>query len=65
MMPYEAYQLYQIERPKSAAEVRLADAQAGQVAAAVSGMFRQLNARLRRRTTATGQRSLELRPFWE
>ena len=54
MMPYEACQLYQIERPKSAAELRLADEHAGQLVAAATGMFRQLTARLRRRTAATG-----------
>lgn len=42
MGPYEAYRLYQVERPKSAAELRLADERAGQLAAAAAGMVRQL-----------------------
>ena len=29
MMPYQMYQLYQIERPKTVAEIRLADEHAG------------------------------------
>jgi hypothetical protein len=40
MMPYDNYRLYQTERPKSAAEIRHADIQTGQFAAAVSGLFR-------------------------
>ena len=40
MMPYDSYHLYQAERPKSAVEIRYADQQAGQFAAAVSGLFR-------------------------
>ena len=43
MMPYHAYQLHQTERAKSAAEIRRADLQLGQMAATVS--------RLRRRVT--------------
>jgi hypothetical protein len=50
MMPYEAHKLYQIERPKTAAEIRLADERAGRLAAAAAGMLRYLTqgARLRR-----------------
>lgn len=44
MMPYQTYQLYQIERPKSAAEIRSADERAGRTAAAVAGMLRRLTA---------------------
>jgi hypothetical protein len=40
MMPFNGYRLYQTERPKSAAEIRHADIQTGQFAAAVSGLFR-------------------------
>ena len=29
MMPYESYQLYQIERPKTEIEIRCADERAG------------------------------------
>jgi hypothetical protein len=42
MMPYDSYRLYQAERPKSAAEIRHADQQAGQLAAAASGLFRSI-----------------------
>lgn len=41
MMPYQTYQLYQIERPKSAAEIRRADERAGRTAAAVAGIVRR------------------------
>jgi hypothetical protein len=44
MMPYQVYQLYQIERPKSAAEMRSADERAGRTAAAVARMVRRLAA---------------------
>jgi hypothetical protein len=40
MTPNISYLLYQIERPKSAAEIRRADEQIGQFAAAASGLFR-------------------------
>jgi len=40
MVPYDTYRIYQIERAKSAAEVRRADVQAARVAAAVSSLFR-------------------------
>ena len=36
MMPYQSYQIYQAERPKSAAEIRRADEQLGQLAENVS-----------------------------
>jgi hypothetical protein len=36
MTPYQTYQLWQIERPKTTAEQRAADAQLGRFAAAVS-----------------------------
>jgi hypothetical protein len=42
MMPYDGYRLYQVERPKSAAEIRHSDQQAAQFAAAVSGLFRNI-----------------------
>jgi hypothetical protein len=42
MMPYDSYRLYQTERPKSAAEIRHADNQAGQFAAAASGLVRSI-----------------------
>lgn len=36
MMPYQSYQLWQIERPKTAAEQHAADLRSGLFAAAVS-----------------------------
>ena len=42
MMPYDSYRLYQTERRKSAAEIRRADEQIGQFAAAASALFRSL-----------------------
>jgi hypothetical protein len=42
MMPFDSYRLYQAERPKSVAEIRHADQQAAQFAAAVSGLFRSV-----------------------
>jgi hypothetical protein len=42
MTPYDTYRIHQIERAKSSAEVRRADAQAAQVASAVSSLFRGL-----------------------
>jgi hypothetical protein len=38
MMPYQAYQLYQIERPKSQAEIRQADEQRGRMAESVTAL---------------------------
>jgi hypothetical protein len=40
MMPYDSYQLYQVERAKSPAEIRHADDQAGRLASAASSLFR-------------------------
>jgi hypothetical protein len=48
MMPYETYRLYDIERPKTAAELRFADERTGRLAAATAGTFRRLTALLRR-----------------
>jgi hypothetical protein len=39
MMPYQSYQVYQAERPKTAAEIRRADDQLGQMAANVSRLW--------------------------
>jgi len=41
MMPYQVYQLYQLERPKSAAEIRRADEQLGQDMARMSRGWRR------------------------
>ncbi len=54
MMPYQSYQLYQIERPKSAFEIRWADERAGRTAAAVAAMLRRLTATGRRRQHGPG-----------
>jgi hypothetical protein len=37
MMPCQSYQLWEVERPKSAAEQRAADARRGELAAAMAG----------------------------
>jgi hypothetical protein len=42
MTPYDTYRVHQIERAKSSAEVRRADAQAAQAASVVSSLFRGL-----------------------
>ena len=39
MTPYNSYQLYQISRPKSTAEIRYADIQAGLLAASVADLL--------------------------
>ena len=41
MMPYQSYQLWQVERTKTVAEQRAGDVRAGEVAAAMSRSFRQ------------------------
>ena len=65
MMPYQAYQLYQIERPKSRAEIRAADEQLGRMAKSVTVLrertvqrvaARTLSLRGFRRRPATAQR---------
>ncbi len=39
MTPYNSYQLYQIQRPKSTAEMRYADVQAGLFAATIADLL--------------------------
>jgi len=39
MMPYQSYQLYQAERPKTGAEIRRADEQLGHMAQSVSRLW--------------------------
>ena len=39
MMPYQSYQLYQAERVKTAAEIRRADEQIGQLAQSLSSLW--------------------------
>jgi hypothetical protein len=43
MMPYQTYQLYDIQRPKSAAEIRSADERAGRIAAAFAELLLPLS----------------------
>ncbi len=38
-MPYHSYQIYQAERPKTAAEIRRADEQLGHMAETVSWLW--------------------------
>ena len=40
MMPFQSYQIYQAERPKTVAETRRADDQLGAMAANVSRLWR-------------------------
>jgi hypothetical protein len=60
MMPYQAYQLYQIERPKSRAEILRADEQLGRMAESVTA----LRERIAQATTARARspRSLRRQP---
>ncbi len=46
MMPYQAYQLYQIERPKSRAEIRRADEQLGRMAESVTALRERMTQRV-------------------
>jgi hypothetical protein len=39
MMPYQSYQIYQIERTKTRAEIRRADEQVGHLAEGVSRLW--------------------------
>jgi hypothetical protein len=39
MMPYQSYQVYQAERPKTAAEIRRGDEQLGRMAENVSRLW--------------------------
>jgi hypothetical protein len=39
MMPYQSYQFYQVERPKTADEIRRADEQLGHMAENVSRLW--------------------------
>ena len=40
MMPYQTYQVFQAERPKTTAEIRRADEQLGHMAENVSWLWR-------------------------
>jgi hypothetical protein len=39
MMPYQSYQVYQAERPKTAADIRRTDAQLGHMAENISWLW--------------------------
>ena len=41
MMPYQSYQVYQAERPKTAAEIRRADEQLGHMAENMSWLWQR------------------------
>jgi hypothetical protein len=47
VMPYDAYRLYQIERTKSAAEIRRDDEQAARIAFALAALFEAITRRRR------------------
>jgi len=49
MMPYQAYRLYQIERPKTRAEVRRADEQLGRMAESVTALWESVTRRIKGR----------------
>jgi len=42
MMPYQSYQVYQAERPKTAAEIRRADEQLGRMAENMSRRWQRV-----------------------
>lgn len=58
MTPYNSYQLYQTERPKSAAEIRYADVQAGRFAATIADLLHAIA----RPARATGKARLVTSP---
>ena len=59
MMPYQTYQLYAIERPKTAAEIRQADERAGRTAAALAGMLGRLAPAAQRRRPRQRDREID------
>jgi hypothetical protein len=65
MMPYQTYQLYAIERPKSADELRRADERAGRTAAAIAGMLRRLTVAPRLQRAHRDPSLLADGPYWE
>jgi hypothetical protein len=59
MMAYQAYQIYQAERPKSAAEIRRADEQLGHMAENMSWLWRRATRPVARfRNPAPGRASV-------
>jgi hypothetical protein len=63
MAPYQYYLLYQIERPKTAPEIRHADERAGRTAAAAAGILRALTRPARRARPALGS-TVSCRQAW-
>jgi hypothetical protein len=49
MMPYQTYQQYQIERPKTRAEIRRADEQLGRMAESVTALWESVARRIKGR----------------
>ncbi len=62
MMPYQSYQLYEVERPKSIAERRAADVRRGELAAAISRPIRAAGAQLRAVKAAPRRTFRDARP---
>jgi hypothetical protein len=62
MMPYQSYQLYEVERPKSIAEQRAAEVRRGELSAAISRPVRAARARLRAVTAAPRRTLRSARP---
>jgi hypothetical protein len=50
MMPYQSYQLFEVQRPKSRGELKAAAARRGEFAAAMSRSIRATTAQLRAMT---------------
>ena len=59
MMPYQSYQLYQAERPKTAAEIRRADDHLGHMAENVSRLWLQATRPVARLRGQARQRQCE------
>jgi hypothetical protein len=61
MMPYGSYQLYQAERTKSAAEIRRADKQLGQLSQTLSSAWHRLSKPTRALHAQPGRRRPRIR----
>jgi hypothetical protein len=55
MTPYQVYQLHQIERPKSRAEIRRADERLGQLAESVTALAERVFRPFAARAAEKGQ----------
>ena len=62
MMPYYSYQLFEAQRPKSAAEQRAADTRSGELAAANSRSLRATTAHIRAMAAVRRQTPSSARP---